>query len=148
MKWYLWWRWIIILFIITLSFGQDSAVINLIYPAQGSTTDDTRPTDNPFLSHTLDSSIPSPTNFIWSVHGNSRPLSYLLYLSEDTSFDIDDIAGQNITDTIVSVWNLKIATQYYWKIVGTDSFKNEWISPVFSFTTSGTLAVGATWTDS
>ena len=130
------WRFVNVFFLFSLSLAQDEVVINLLFPAQGSTTPDTRPTDNALISHTLDSSIPAPTNFAWSVQGNSQPLAYTLFVSEDSAFDSADIVVSDYTDTMFPLWNVKIATPYYWKITGKDSSNNEWNSPVFSFTTS------------
>jgi protein-tyrosine phosphatase len=116
---------------------QDSSVdIDIHIPANGSTTPDTRPSGNPFISHTLDSSIPTPTQFAWSAQGNDGSIVYDMSLSEDSIFTTTDLVAKGLTDTMLSVWNLKINTLYYWKISIMDGLNNVGNTSIFSFTTS------------
>jgi hypothetical protein len=110
---------------------KELVVFSLIRPANDSKVPDSRPATNPFISHQLDSSIPAPTNFSWSVQGNSRPLTYTIFMAEDSTFDTTDIVAANYPDTSLPVWNLKIATVYYWRISAKDSLDNCWDSPIF-----------------
>jgi protein-tyrosine phosphatase len=127
--------YMLLLSLLSLSSAENPVTLNLLAPAKGSVTPDTRPSNNPFMPHTLDSSIPAPTNFAWSIQGNAHSPSYTLSVSEDSIFDIADIIANNLTDTMFPVWNLKINTPYYWRISARDSQSNAWNSPVFSFTT-------------
>jgi protein-tyrosine phosphatase len=123
-------------FVCFLYAAQDSVFIDLLVPPDTSISPDTRPTADPFIIHSLDSSIPSPTRFAWSSRGNPRPISFALMLSEDSVFDATDLAVTDYTDTMLAVWNLKINNPYYWKICGKDSRDSQRCSPVFSFKTA------------
>lgn len=134
---------IIVNIILILSFllmeagAQDSVVTtNLLVPQNGSTVSDTRPCDNPFVSHSADSSIPLPIKFIWNIAENSpQPVIYNLSVSEDSLFKYGNLIFNGITDTQQNVWNLKNNTIYYWKIIRKDTLNNMWDSPIFKFTT-------------
>jgi protein-tyrosine phosphatase len=126
----------IIIVIAVVFSAQDTVKIDLRIPADSSTTPDTRPTSNPFDTHTVDKSIPLPTNFAWRSQGNSKPLLYDVFISEDSVLDAADIFAQGLNDSALSVWNLKINTSYRWKVVAKDTVKGgSWSSTVFSFKT-------------
>jgi hypothetical protein len=72
---------------------------------------------------------------VWTAGGNSLPLVYDIYISEDRVFDSTDIVAKGIADTQLAVWNLKINTVYLWKITGRDSAKGKWTSATDSFST-------------
>jgi hypothetical protein len=120
----------------TLYTAQTSVTIDLGFPVNGSVTPDTRTSSNPLVAHTQDSSIPLPTTFSWSVHGNATPLQFDLFVSEDTVFDSLDFFRKDIPDTFFLLWNLKIDTRYYWKVSAHDDQNSKWDSPIGFFTTN------------
>jgi protein-tyrosine phosphatase len=128
--------WFCVVFLVfPLYSSSDAVIIDLLVPADGSTTPDTRPASDPFINHVQDSSIPLPTQFVWSVQGNSRPFTYEIFISEDSIFDTTDIIASDLADTALPVWNLKINTAYLWKIRARDSLNSIVNSAVFSFKT-------------
>jgi protein-tyrosine phosphatase len=115
--------------------SQDSVVIKLLVPAESSTTPDTRPTTNPFETHSVDLSIPLPISFAWSVSDTSKHFTYDVSVSEDSVFDNSDVVAGAFRDTLLPVWNLKMNTTYRWKVSAKDSLGVIRNSPVFSFKT-------------
>jgi hypothetical protein len=115
---------------------QNSVAIDLVLPADGSVTPDTRSSSDPLVSHTQDSSIPLPTYFSWSIRGNTTPALFDMSLSEDSLFDTSDFSEKGLTDTFLLVWNLKIDTRYYWEVSARDGQNKLVESAIGSFTTS------------
>jgi protein-tyrosine phosphatase len=113
----------------------DSECIAPVSPKDSSTTPDTRPTPDPFMTHGEDSSIPFPTRFSWCNRLCAEPRLVALFLSEDTIFTNADLFLDNFRDTMAAIWNLKINTPYFWKVCIADSQASALCSPVFSFKT-------------
>jgi protein-tyrosine phosphatase len=122
-----------ILHIISTSFP--ATLISIISPENGSVTPDTRTATDPFVTHSSDSSIPSPTHFIWNTTALPDPHTYSFLLSEDTALSSNRIAYSGITDTQCAVWNLKINTRYFWMVSARDSIGTVVSSTVYSFKT-------------
>ncbi len=116
--------------------AQNPATITLLAPAQDSRAPDTRPSNDPFIPHTLDSSIPAPTNFSWYRVGDTQTTVFDVFLSERSDFVINDIVACRLRDTSFQVWNLKINTPYYWKVTAVDGAGNQWSSRISLFTTA------------
>jgi hypothetical protein len=135
--------WYFILFssyqthLISEVYSETQCTITAISPVFGSVTPDTRPASDPFVTHTADSSIPSPTSFCWSISKTALPITYTLYLSEDTTISASEALVSGISDTQFNAWNLKINTQYYWIILvhGLDTTGVDFRSPTFPFKT-------------
>lgn len=123
------------LFLLPLSAAQDTPVIELRIPADGSTTPDTRPSDNPLIQHISDSSIPAPTLFSWSAREYSASDTFAFSLSEDTVLSESGTRSLKCIDTLLRVWNLKINTAYFWKISVENDRGTVYHSEVFSFST-------------
>ncbi len=75
------------------------------------------------------------TRFAWKINGNAKPVEYEITLSEDSVFTSSYFILKGITDTVLSIWNLKINTTYFWKVNATDADGHFFSSPAFSFTT-------------
>jgi protein-tyrosine phosphatase len=128
---------LLVFFIITQLYAvQNPVTIDLIIPANGSVTPDTRSSSDPLISHTQDSSIPSPTHFSWSVRGNTTSMAFDFFLSEDSLFGASDFSKKDITDTFLLVWNLKIDTRYFWKVSARDGQNALGESAIGFFTTN------------
>lgn len=110
--------------------------IELLAPAEGSTTSDTRPSDNPLASHTGDLSIPAPVYFCWKGADSTLPAEYSIYLSKDSLIDSTDLCGTGISDTFQALWNLEIGTRYFWMVSAGDNLDNSVNSPLQTFTTA------------
>jgi protein-tyrosine phosphatase len=110
-----------------------SAEIQLVSPAYNSVAPDTRKTDNPFVSHNDDLSVPLPVHFSWMVTGTPLPIAYSFYLSADSLIDNTDLCRTGITDTFCDIWNLELNKRYYWLVNGMDGIDN---SQLHSFTTA------------
>lgn len=77
-------------------------------------------------------SYPDPVEFQWSYNGEKTDeTQYVLNLSENE--DMSDSKEFTSKTEKVSVYNLKIATKYYWTVT-----VNAETSDVYSFTTTGT----------
>jgi protein-tyrosine phosphatase len=114
----------------------DSIFVNLLSPANGSTSSDTRPTDNPFIAHSAaDMSIPLPTQLSWKTAGTGVVKGFTVSVSEDSAFAVRSTFVCNDTVTQLSLWSLKINTPFYWKVAALDTNGFAWTSPVYSFTT-------------
>lgn len=116
-------------------YSDSQITISAISPINGSVTPDTRSATDPFSSHNGDNSLPSPTKFCWSTSPKALPITYSIYISEDSIVSDTDIAFLNISDTQYNVWNLKINTRYFWivSVHGLDTTGEVFRSPVFTF---------------
>jgi protein-tyrosine phosphatase len=124
------------LFLYFWVFGDQNPVkITLLVPEAGATTSDTRSSPDPLAAHVADSSFPKPTMFVWSVQGSIRPLTFDVFISEDSLIDTSAHWVIGHPDTFLSVWNLKIATRYFWKVATRDDQGAVWTSPTSSFLT-------------
>jgi hypothetical protein len=116
-------------------FSAIGVAVDSIMPPDHSTTLDVRPADDPFIFHNTDLSIPMPTQFKWHVSGASDSAFYDVYLSEDTCIDLSDLVVSHYPQTGLPVWNLKIGTTYYWRIVVNDGDGTDRATAPFSFST-------------
>jgi hypothetical protein len=128
------------LLIVSIAFlgvfaAPKDGIIDLLAPADGSTTPDTRSSADPLVTHASDSSIPKPIIFAWSPQGGVAPFAYSVFLSETPQPGASGVWLKDLPDTFASVWNLKIDTRYYWMISGSDAEGRAWISPIGSFQT-------------
>jgi hypothetical protein len=110
--------------------------IDSVIPPDGSIAPDTRPSSDPFVIHAGDMSIPNPVRLSWKLHPRDTAPSYDVYLSEDSIFDSTDLLANDIQDSALSVWNLKLGTKYLWKIVLKSTKTRVRITRVFSFHTA------------
>jgi protein-tyrosine phosphatase len=121
-------------FMIGSIHAQSILPILTISPINGSISPDTRSASDPFITHVLDSSIPTPTRFYWNTTASSKMI-YDFLLSEDTIFTTNEVLYSGISDTQCAVWNLKVDTKYYWTVFGKDSTNIVAASAVSTFKT-------------
>ena len=115
---------------------QVSIGIELLYPTDNSVTLDTRPTDDPLISHDGDLSIPNPLSFYWNAAEGTPPIVYSLYVSKDSILDSTDRYAAGITETFYALWNLEINRKYFWMVSAKDDLGNSGNSSLQSFTTA------------
>jgi hypothetical protein len=126
------------LFALLLSIHTFAASIpgnDILSPSDGTFSTDTRPSVDPFIIHTGDLSIPRPTRLSWRIPGDCTDQVYDIYLAEDSLLDSTDRIATGYTDTVFDVWNLKIGTRYFWRIVVSENGRTVHETARFSFTT-------------
>jgi hypothetical protein len=107
----------------------------LTVPANGSVSRDTRSTDNPFTGHSADLSSPLPTQFQWKSNGCCGKVIYDFYLSKDSSARRTSPLAVRLSNTGLPVYNLEIATRYFWQVLLRVDNGTICTTGVFSFTT-------------
>ncbi|MDE6766778.1 MAG: tyrosine-protein phosphatase, partial [Eubacterium sp.] len=74
-------------------------------------------------------SAPKPVEFVWDCNNAADGTQYVLSISENA--DMSDAVTYTTTSESLEVYNLKIATDYYWTVSGDGN-----TSGIFTFTTS------------
>jgi len=107
----------------------------IVSPDDDSTSNDTRTSNDPFIAHDTDLSIPPPTRLSWSVNGDSLPREYAVFVSENRYLLSRNCVASNLPSTSLNIWNLKIGTRYYWQIGIADSVFGNRLTGFASFQT-------------
>lgn len=96
------------------------------------------PPEKPVVIAPADASkdLPISIDFIWSAHDvdENDSLNYDVYLFESNSTIKNKIA-EGLTDTLLSVGDLKYSTNYYWYVVANDGQLESTVGDVWSFST-------------
>ena len=121
---------------------ETNDIITNIYPANCEVTIHTEKQEK-YLENSFDKlpigvkgkkelSYPQAIEFEWSYNGNKTDnTGYILNISENK--DMSNALTYTTTEETISVYNLKIATKYYWTVTVGDE-----TSEVYEFTTEGT----------
>lgn len=111
-------------------------VSDRVSPPDGSVTPDTRTSADPMIFHMGDTSIPHPIQLSWNLRGDFITPFYDVYISERKRFDSMDMIAYDLAETTLPVWNLKLATRYYWQIVIKNNHRVVRKTRTYSFSTA------------
>jgi hypothetical protein len=117
------------------SAPQEAPVFVSMFPADGLTVEDLRSSPDPMVSHQSDSSKPKPVLLSWKVSPVSSTLYYDVFLSKNDTPGVVDTVASNLHLDSFKIWNLEIASTWFWKISVKDSSGIKAESPVYSFKT-------------
>ena len=107
-----------------------------VEPADGAEVPDVRSATDPFADHGgRDLSIPRATTIEWTLDTAYPAISFDVYLSEKRPDFSGKRFASNIASNQLALWNLKMDTRYYWKLVVKSGGREVAESPAFRFKT-------------